>query len=224
MVLAQIKSRGTLAGKAYNILKDAIISLDLKPGEILLEDDLSERLGISRTPLRAALQRLSFEGLIGVTPGKGTYVTELSTEYFLDLFAIRESLEILSVKLASINRTENDIKILKDLIAEQLIIAQEIPLDSRKYLELDRNVHMLLAGISKNNLLEKMLLQVNESYNRYLHFTNFEGRAVTVVQEHLLLAEAIEARNSIEAQRLIKDHINDVKESILLSLMKVNSF
>lgn len=224
MVLAQIKSKGTLADKAYNVLKDAIMSLDLKPGEVLLEDNLSDRLGISRTPIRAALQRLSFEGLIGVSPGKGTYVTELSTEYFLDLFSIRESLEILSVKLASINRTENDIKMLKGLIEKHLIIAQEVPLNTKRYLELDRNVHMLLASISKNVLLEKMILQINESYNRYLHFTNFEGRAVTVVKEHLLIAEAIEARDSIGAQRLIKDHINDVKESILLSLMKLNHY
>ena len=218
MDLEQIKSKGSLTDKAYNALKASIISLDLKPGQIIVEEDISEKLGISRTPLRAALQRLSFESLVEIIPAKGTCVTKLSTKYLLDLFSLKEVVEMLAVKLAALNRTENDIEYLRNLVENQLEVALVKPLDVNKYLIIDRKLHTAFGRFSKNALVEEQIIKLNEAYDRYLHFTEFEYRAVTVVREHMMIVDAIEQRDSIKAQELMKDHTRDVRESILLSI------
>lgn len=220
MKLEAIKSRGSLTDKAYDVLKQSILTLDIKPGEMIIEDRISEELGISRTPLRAALQRLSFESLIEIIPGKGTCVTKLSTEFFLELFELREVIEILSVKLAALNRTENDIADIRNLLEIQLEVAMTKPLNYEKYWNVDRQVHLLFARCSKNRLVEEQILRLNESYNRYLRSTDFSERAVNVVREHMLIADAIENRDSIRAQSIMENHLKDVKESILITILK----
>ncbi|MCR3955842.1 MAG: GntR family transcriptional regulator [Gudongella sp.] len=219
MALDMIKSKGTLTDKAYEALRDAIVSIELKPGEIILEDDLSEKLGISRTPIRAALQRLSYEGLVGMQ-GKKTFVTELSADYFLDLYAIRESLEILSAKLAAANRSDKDLSELKRITEKHEEVTQQQPMDRREYLDIDRKYHMFLAKLTKNQMLEEYIRQIYMSYNRYLNYTNFEGRAMTVIREHEDIYNAISERDSIRAQSLMKEHLAGVKESILINLVK----
>lgn len=216
--LKQIKSKGSLTDKAYNSLKASIISLDLKPGQIIIEEDISEKLGISRTPLRAALQRLSFESLVEIIPAKGTCVTKLTTKYLLDIFALKEVVEILAVKLTALNRTENDIEYLRNLVESQLEVSLVKPLDVNKYLIIDRKLHTALGKFSKNALVEEQVIKLNQAYDRYLHFTEFEYRAVTVVREHMMIVDAIEQRDSVKAQELMKDHTRDVRESILLSI------
>ncbi len=194
--------------------------MDLKPGEVIIEDRISEELGISRTPLRAALQRLSFESLVEIVPGKGTCVTELSTKYFLELYELKEVVEMLSVRLAALNRTECDIIEINKLLGIQYKLALEKPLNTEEYLDVDREVHLLFARSSRNHLVEEQILMLNESYNRYLRSTDFTERAVTVVKEHMLIAEAIEERDSIKAQTIMKDHLQDVKETILLVTLR----
>lgn len=220
MKLQAIKSKGSLTDKAYHILKKTILSMDLKPGEVIIEDRISEELGISRTPLRAALQRLSFESLVEIVPGKGTCVTELSTKYFLELYELKEVVEMLSVRLAALNRTECDIIEINKLLGIQYKLALEKPLNTEEYLDVDREVHLLFARSSRNHLVEEQILMLNESYNRYLRSTDFTERAVTVVKEHMLIAEAIEERDSIKAQTIMKDHLQDVKETILLGTLR----
>lgn len=219
MKLEAIQSKGSLTDKAYDILKESILSLDLKPGQVIIEDDISKELGISRTPLRAALQKLSFEYLIEIVPGKGTCVTKLSTKYFLDLFDLREVVEILCVKLAALNRTGEDIINMNELLKMQHELAFKKPLDKKTYLDVDQEIHLLFAKCSKNKLVEKQIIRLNESYNRYLRFTNFSDRAVTVIKEHMMIANAIEKRDSIKAQSLMKGHLKDVKESILIDII-----
>lgn len=218
MNLEQKKSKGSLTDKAYNSLKASIISLDLKPGQIIVEEDISEKLGISRTPLRAALQRLSFESLVEIIPAKGTCVTKLSTKYLLDLFALKEVVEMLAVKLAALNRTEGDIEYLRNLVESQLEVALIKPLDVNKYLIIDRKLHIAFGQFSKNVLVEEQVIKLNQAYDRYLHFAKFEYRAVTVVREHMMIVDAIEQGDSVKAQDLMKDHTRDVRESILLSI------
>jgi len=219
MALNMIKSKGTLSDKAYEALRDAIVSIELKPGEIILEDDLSEKLGISRTPIRAALQRLSYEGLVGMQ-GKKTFVTELSADYFLDLYAIRESLEILSAKLAAENSNDKELSELKRIIEKHEEVTQQKPINRREYLDIDRKYHMFLAKLTKNSMLEEYIRQIYMSYNRYLNYTNFEGRAMTVIREHEDIYNSIFERDSIRAQSLMKEHLAGVKETILISLVK----
>lgn len=221
-MIKQVKSKGSLSDRAYKMLKNEILMLDLKPGQMLNEEELSERLGISRTPLRGALQRLDFESLVKIVPSKGTYVTELSIDYFLDLFALREAIEILSVKLAALNRTDEQLKEIKSLVNKQLEMAQDKDADYNEYIKVDREIHVILSRMAKNVLVEKQILRINESYNRYLRFVGFRNRDIVVAREHIMIIDAIEKRDTILAQDIMKDHLRDVKESILVALITMN--
>lgn len=219
MALQKLKTEGTLSDKAYLSLKENILSLDLKPGEVLLEDRLSEMLGISRTPIREALKKLTYEGLITTSNGKGTYVTELTTDQFKKIFVIRDSLEALSVRLACNYRSKEDIRALRKMVDEQIEIIRKPKLDDRYYLEVDRKIHMKIAKSSKNDILEKYLVQINESYKRYLYFTNFEKRAEGVTDEHSRIVDAIEKSEPDTAEAIMRDHLKGVNDSIHLALV-----
>lgn len=222
MVLKRIKEEGTLSERAYKSIKQSILSLDLKPGEMVLEDNLSNMLGISRTPIREALKKLIYEGLVTITPGKGTHVTELTVEDFLNICPIRNTLELLSVRMSAENRTEKNIEILYDLLEEQKILMKQSTLNQRRYLEIDRKFHMTIVSSTKNDILVKYLLQINEYYNRYLFFTRFESRAENVVIEHSEIIDAIKSRDKEKAERLMEYHLNGVSESILSALIELN--
>ena len=224
MALEKLKTQGTLSDKAYKSLKDNILSLELKPGEVLLEDRLSEMLGISRTPIREALKKLAYEGLVSYSVGKGNCVTELNMEYFLNIYTIRDSLETLAVRLATKNRTEADIKNLRKLIADQTNIANQTVLDDRHYLEVDRRFHIKIASSSKNDMLVRYLNQINESYNRYLFFTRFDRRAIKVIGEHTEIIDAIEEGNAKEAIEVMIGHLNGVRESIETALINAGKY
>lgn len=219
MALQKLKTEGTLSDKAYLSLKENILSLDLKPGEVLLEDRLSEMLGISRTPIREALKKLTYDGLITTSNGKGTYVTELTTDQFKNIYAIRDSLEVLSVRLACTYRSKEDIKALRKMVDEQIEIIRKPKLDDRYYLEVDRRIHMKIAKSSKNDILEKYLIQINESYKRYLYFTNFEKRAEGVTDEHSRIVDAIANADPDTAEDVMRAHLKGVNESIHLALV-----
>ncbi|WP_422486756.1 GntR family transcriptional regulator [Gudongella sp. DL1XJH-153] len=220
MALEKLKTKGTLSDKAYEALKENILSLDLKPGEVLLEDSLSDMLGISRTPIREALKKLSYEGLVSYLNGRGTYVTELNTEYFLNIYDIRLSLETLSIRLACKNKTDDDILQLRNLIKKQNEIVNKDVLDNRYYLEIDTKIHMTIARISRNDVLIKYLNEIYESYKRYLYFTNFESRALTVTDEHTKIINSIESGKVEDAVQSMERHLEGVKDSIYSALIK----
>ena len=180
MSIEPIKGKGTLSDQAYKTLKEAILSLKLEPGSLLYEDDLSKMLGISRTPIRTALQKLSHEDLV-LLGNKGTYVTELSPEVFFEIYDIREALELLSIREAALHRNEEDIKEMYCLLEEQDQLLSQPKLAGKAFLTLDRKLHLCIAKSTGNDLLIKYLLQINESFNRYLYFTEFEYRATNVL-------------------------------------------
>src|SRR5438128_8801086 len=90
----------TLWQRAYDHLREEIIAGHLEPGAELAEVALSEQLGVSRGPVREALGRLASEGLVTVRPRRGAVVRSLSAEEFLELYQVREALEVMAVKLA----------------------------------------------------------------------------------------------------------------------------
>ncbi len=220
--MGKVRKKLSLAEKTYNILKKDIISLDLRPGEILIEEEISKNLGISRTPIRAALQKLSYEGFVEITKTNRTIVSRLSVKKFENLSSVREALELLAVKLASINRSSEDLKFLNKLITKQKEIINKDYVDERAWLEVDRKFHIYIVKSTDNKELEKYLNQINESYNRYLHFTKFQDRAKTVTLEHEKLYKAIESKDTEASIEIMKNHLSGVKESILLNLTNFN--
>ena len=98
----------------FDALREAILSGTLKPGDRLMEVQLAEEMGVSRTPVREAIRKLELEGLVVMVPRKGAYVSGLSLKDAADLFEIRQSLEGLAASLAAERITDEEIKMLED--------------------------------------------------------------------------------------------------------------
>src|SRR5207244_781821 len=107
----------TLWQRVYDHLREEILAGRLKPGAELAEVALSEQLGVSRGPLREAIGRLASEGLVTVRPRRGAVVRSLSKEEFLELYQVREALEMMAVRLAVPKLAAGDIAELEQLIA-----------------------------------------------------------------------------------------------------------
>ncbi len=99
----------SIVDRVYEQLKAMAVSYELKPGERLNEGELAKRLGVSRTPLREALNRLNTEGFLRFTPGKGSFCRELDAHEIFDLYELRKSIEVASIRLAIKRAKDEDI-------------------------------------------------------------------------------------------------------------------
>src|ERR671935_979582 len=108
----------TLWQRVYDFLREEILSERLRPGAELQEVALSEELGVSRGPIREAIGRLAAEGLVTVRPRRGAVVRSLSKDEFLELYQVREALEMMAVRLAVPNLQPDDLAQLEGLVDE----------------------------------------------------------------------------------------------------------
>lgn len=210
----QTKITGTLSDKTYEILKNAIIILDLKPGELITVEEISEQLGVSRTPIRTALNRLIGDGLVEMIPGKGTFVNRLSQKQAIDLLNVRELLESYSVKLAAELRTDEDLKELEYMMNRtEFAFSRDFSINEA--LSFDSEFHIAIAKISGNSYLEKQLVNLLENSRRYLNATTFQNMSSHVIAEHRELFEQIKNQDASKAEICIKKHIVNIKNRMI---------
>ena len=139
----------------FENLRSAILEGKLKSGQRLMEVQLAEQLGVSRTPVREAIRKLELEGLVVMLPRKGAYVANISVKDLMDVLEIRASLEGLGASLAAERRTEEDIKNLEEIEEEfeQAVITQDIDMLLKKDIEF----HECIFKAANNKKLEKMI-------------------------------------------------------------------
>lgn len=216
--LPQLKPKGTLADKTYEVLKRAIIDLSLLPGTLVTEENLSEQLGVSRTPIRTAINQLAFEGFIDVVSGKGTFVSPLSEKQLLDLLAVREALEVAAAKLAAKHRDDTDIAALRELLSgQQAIIAAAKGNDDavRRFLELDRAFHKKLAELSRNTYLATQILQIMELVSRYANASIVTDGLAQIVTEHTAIFEGIRLGDEAKSAEALVAHTRELRNTYL---------
>ncbi len=149
---------------AYEALRSAILNCNLKPGEKIVLDNLSENLGMSPIPVRTALQRLQSEGLVDITPHTGTIVSEISPEQIAQVFLLLELLESAAFELASRKATEEDIAHLRRMLDDMEQCSTSG--DSEKWAELNGKFHRYVAGITKMELLIEFTGRTLDSWDR----------------------------------------------------------
>lgn len=217
VTLPKIGQGGALSDRAYEVLKEAIVHRLLKPGQALNEEKLAEELGISRTPLRSALQQLYHEHLIRPASGKGYVVTSLSREDMEHVFLMRSVLEPAAARLAALHRTAGDVDKLHRLVGlqRQTVTAG----DYLKFLDYDRDFHLTVASIPKNPYLETAVRTMQLHGHRFLVLDeNVYGRAPESVEEHAAIAHAIEAGQPDEAGRLMAQHVERTRAKLAEAL------
>ena len=149
----------------FNTLRQAILRGELKPGERLMEIQLANKLGVSRTPIREAIRKLELEGLVLMIPRRGAEVAEITEKSLRDVLEVRRALEELSVKLACERITEDQIEELKVAAKEFEHVLKSG--DVTAYAEADVKFHDIIYSATDNQRLISLLYNLREQMYRY---------------------------------------------------------
>ncbi|MBO8434486.1 MAG: GntR family transcriptional regulator [Tyzzerella sp.] len=191
----------------FNTLRDAILTGKLQPGERLMENQLAEKLGVSRTPIREALRMLEIENLVKLVPRKGAQVLDMTEKDIINVLELRGALESLGVKLACKNMSEEDIEKLK--LAEADVESALAGDDVEKMAEADQNFHDIIFNSTGNDKLIQIISNLDIQLYRYrLAHLRIKGQNQSIIKEqHTKIINAIENRLPKEGSEAANEHI-----------------
>lgn len=205
---------GTIQGQkdAYYLLLEAIDQGEFRPGDRLVESELAERLGVSRTPIREALQRLETQGVLA-RDGRSLMVASLDHDQLGELYVVRAELEGLAARLAAQHAAPEEIRVLWDMIRRDREVVGRPDVLARANKRFHRQIHLA----SHNRYLIQQLEMVHRSM-ALLATTSLaaEGRGPKALEEHETIVRAIEARDGEAADAAIRQHISRAFETRLL--------
>lgn len=205
--------RETAAKQIYRALQADIVSMKLLPGTPLNEKVFIEQFGVSRTPVREGLIRLSEEGLVDIFPQSGTFVARIPVDLISESVVIRQALEGASVEYAAKAATSEAVEKLDELIALQQFHASRVKLDL--FHETDDAFHEAIAEISGYPGIWQHLKSVKIQIDRARRMTvPVLGRIDQVLREHKIIRDAIAANDAPEAAKAMRHHLSAVRPDI----------
>ncbi len=213
VVSLQVQEPQSLRDAAYEAIKHRIITCVLKPGEYVNEAYLSSTLGIGRTPVRQAIDRLMLEGMVDVIPRKGVIVKPVSLDEIMQIIEVRLLTEAYCVRLAADRADRDEIIHLSDILARahQWIEAR----NSEHLMLLDREFHMVLARASKNAVLGDCLAKLHDRSLRFWFISlNRPGHHKSVQDQHQAILAAIKDRDPAGAEDAMRAHINAFRNNL----------
>ncbi len=197
---------------AYTLILAAIDSGIYRPGERLVESELAERFGVSRTPIREALQRLETQSLLA-RDGRSLIVASLDHNQLSELYVVRAELEGLAARLAARHATPEEVRVLKEMVAKDHSLLGNPEAMSRANRRFHKQVHLA----SHNRYLVQQLELVHRSM-ALLVTTSLaaEGRDEAALSEHKGIVGAIEVGDAVAADNALKTHISNAFETRLI--------
>jgi len=206
---AMIQKSTRLVDRVYELVKDLIVRNKIAPGQVLMENKLAKSLGISRSPVREALNRLNHEGLVVIEPWKGAVVAPLTAKYVREVYEVRCALESLAAKKAApiitdeeIDREERQLEILR--------ISLEMG-DSGPFTESDIPFHNVFISKCCNELLCQQIYMLRD------HFARIRAFAGTILehthesyQEHWDILTAMRSKDPHLLERAVRRHLENV--------------
>jgi DNA-binding GntR family transcriptional regulator len=211
-----VRDRVSVTDLTYEALRDLIIRGDLSPGTGVSEISLAERMQVSRTPLRHAIERLETDGLVIRSPNGRLRIPEVSRGEALQLYAVRMALEDLAISEAIPRITDSSIQMLGRYIATM-----------RHLDEMEGNVadagasfHNLLYMAGENNVNRQVLNQLQPRIDRYRFVSTVHSRPRqrNAISEHQEIYEAVKAKDVDRARLALKNHLLRGRESVLRNL------
>ncbi len=211
--MKKLKIPSNLTTMAYNSIKQYIVDGRLDEDSRLTEDFLAGQLGISKSPIREALNRLEAEGLIQIEPRKGAYLRRLTIEEINDLYDLREALEVHVVRTAKMTPALlNDLR--QSLRRQRALLKAN---DKAHYIQEDASFHAMLAQSTKNKylcaVLENIQNQIWLSRRR-----SYDLSSSMAPDYHEAILKALEDSDSERAQQAMRAHIRNVRERLAMSL------
>jgi DNA-binding GntR family transcriptional regulator len=207
--LERVDTLPSLKDQAYIAIKDAILGLKLEPGMPLVEKDLARHLGISRTPVRDALQELEREGFVTRMSFKGTYVTEVTMNDMTEIFQLRAVLEGLAARVAAPLFTPSEL----ERIAEHLTAAEAALAEGNLTLcsECGQRLHAAIIDKADNQRLTFIIHNLDDHLRRLRILSDrISGRLNTSVKEHRAVLNALVQRDPAAAEQAMRTHLFSV--------------
>jgi len=205
----------SLEARVYNELREEILSGGFKKGESLTEHMLTQKLGVSRTPVRSALQRLAEDGLVSLTPNRGAVVLGITEEDIIDIYRIRMRLEGLASAMAAEKITEEGKQQLSENVALSEFYIQRQ--DTEHIEELDTVFHRMIYEASGSRMIARILSDLHRNTKAYRSQSlSVPGRLAKTLEEHKEILNAILTGNAERAERLTSEHIESALENMLL--------
>ena len=204
----------------FNTLRDAILTGKLVPGERLMENQLAEKLGVSRTPVREALRMLELENLVELVPRKGAQVLDMSEKDITNILEVRSALEGLATSLACKKMTKEDLQQLKNMEVDfEKAVADN---DVDHFVDIDEDFHDLIFAATENDKLISIFRNLRIQLYRYrmAQAKNNETSMSTIVAHHRSIIRAIENHDAEEGASIAQGHIKYQTESILRFVRK----
>ena len=210
--LEKVATSLSLKDKAYAAIKDAILSVRFEPGMPLVETDLARQLGISKTPIRDALQELEREGFVTRTLFKGTHVTDVCLKDIAEVFQLRAVMEGLAARLATplFSDTELDEIGAYLTVAEAALAAGDLMLCS----ENGRKLHYAIINRSEgdNARLAPIIRNLDDHVLRFRVLSDrITGRLGKSLGEHRRVLDALNRRDPLAAEQAMRDHLFSVQ-------------
>ncbi len=203
-------NRSLMSDEVYSILRLRILQRDLLPGERLDLNAMERDLGVSRSPLKAALHRLMLEGLVEIKPQSGTFVTAPTWQDGEELIGVRSALEIYAAGQAAQRMNEITARELQSVMDKMHALGSQVEPDARfdLLLELDCTLHSLIVDAADNSMLKKIWDSVHTRYRTMAtRFRRTERDMEVALADHQAIVDALVARNAPEAQRLMALHL-----------------
>ena len=199
----------TAARRVYLSLRERIVEMELLPGTRIVEKDLAEEFGTSRTPVHEAVQRLAEEGLIEVQARVGTFVSRIPLNTLEEAMLVRGALEVAIIEKAAERMTPEGIHKLNVVLERQAQCVRES--NRRGFFRTDEAFHATLAELSGYPGVWQIILEVKTQIDRYRLLTlPLEGRMTEVLAEHRAVINALASNNPKRAVRAMREHLDHV--------------
>lgn len=200
---------GSLAQKVYMSLKQAILSLTFRPGEIMQKSEICTELGVSRSPVAEAVARLSAEGLVNVVPQAGTFVARFSMDEIREGAFLREALELAAVEIVARTITDDQVVLLRRNLRIQEALMQDG--DISGFYQMDAELHEQIMSFTNfkrlATLAETAWVHVNRARRLNLPAP---GRIEATLDEHRAIVDALEAHDPEAARAATRYHLSQL--------------
>ena len=198
----------------YDQLKKEILVGNITPGTRMMEVELADELGVSRTPVREAIRKLEKEGLVTIEPRRGAYASDISVKDLVDVLEVREDLEGLAASLAATRMTEECLSELEEITEGYSRAISEN--NTEEIIHYDEMFHKKIVESTENKTLIQMIKNVQELALRfrYLYYDDF-SRYENMPTEHREIIDAIKSGDSETAREVADKHIRKLKTFVL---------
>ncbi len=205
--------------EVYHRLKSAIYRRHIRPSSKLAEAVIAEKLGVSRTPVRAAFKKLEHEGFLKIVPKKGAFVVQPTLEEIHEAFAVRILLEGRTANLAAQNITQAEINTLEVLLEEEKALFAVRDLEN--YYHFNDSFHFLIARLAGNQLLYQYVKDVVSKTTIFLLLFDpfFQMEINPSIDEHLHIVQALQKKDAAACQQAMEEHLSSALAGMKLEEM-----